>query len=502
MLFLVLVFAPLILLLILHFFVPYHFCSLRTRILSNKLPGFGGYPYFGSALEFIVPHEDLLKKVREVYHSNRPPLYRLWFVGLPAVFLKDLDYIEALMNSRVHITKGLDYFLLHPWLRQGLLTSTGSQWHSRRKTLTPAFHFKILEDYIPVFNHNSEILVNKLKDLTHEPFVNINKLVTSCTLDIICETAMGTAVNAQLGGEADYVNAVHRMSYLFQHRLLSSWLHRPFNFFISPTGFEQRRVLRVLHGFTRKVIQERRAEYRRDRNMNMDYEKSKKKRLAFLDLLIDVSEREGELTDEDIQEEVDTFMFEGHDTTSAAITWALFLLGLHPDIQDQVFQELDEIFGDSSRSATAEDLVRMRYLEQVIKETLRLYPSVPIITRYLESDLQVGKHLIPSGVNVYIPTFLIHREPELYPQPDKFDPDRFLPENAKGRHPYAYIPFSAGPRNCIGQRFALMEEKVVLSTILRNFRVTSLDRQENIKLLGELILRPKDPLKLKFLPRR
>ncbi|PIO29430.1 hypothetical protein AB205_0088560 [Aquarana catesbeiana] len=153
------------------------------------------------------------------------------------------------------------------------------------------------------------------------------------------------------------------------------------------------------------------------------------------------------LSHKDIREEVDTFMFEGHDTTAAALNWSLFLLGSHPEIQAKVHKELDETFG--------------------------------------------GFH-VPKGVNVVIVPFALHRDPEYFPEPEEFRPERFLPENSSGRNPYAYIPFSAGLRNCIGQRFALMEEKVVLSTILRNFSVKASQKKDELCLVGELILRPQD----------
>lgn len=233
-----------------------------------------------------------------------------------------------------------------------------------------------------------------------------------------------------------------------------------------------------------------------------DTDFGRKKRLAFLDLLIEASLDGKVLSNEDIREEVDTFMFEGHDTTSAAICWSLHLLGSHPEIQDRVVEELDSIFGDDKdRPFTMMDLLKMKYLECCIKEALRLYPSVPLIARQINEDVQLGEYTIPAGTTAMIVTYMLHRNPEIYPKPDQFNPDRFLPQNCYGRHPYAYIPFSAGPRNCIGQKFAILEEKSVLSSILRKYRVEAIDRREDLTLLGELILRPKDGIHLKIVPR-
>ncbi|GLH09720.1 Uncharacterized protein GBIM_14763 [Gryllus bimaculatus] len=198
------------------------------------------------------------------------------------------------------------------------------------------------------------------------------------------------------------------------------------------------------------------------------------------------------------------------------------VFGSHPDVQEKVAEELQAIFQGSDRPPSMQDLAEMKYLERVIKETLRLYPSVPFIARHLNEDLQVGKYSLfaaplrptgefetsgrftrsgyrlPAGCNVAIRIYLVHRNPEYFPEPDKFNPDHFLPERVQGRHPYAYIPFSAGSRNCIGQKFAMLEEKAVLSTLLRRYSFRAVDKQEDLKLLSELVLRPSNGIRIKI----
>ena len=212
--------------------------------------------------------------------------------------------------------KGKDYKFLWPWLGTGLLTSTGSKWHTRRKMLTPAFHFKILEDFLDVMNkHCVKLCDDILEPLSRkaEEF-DIFPLVTHCALDIICETAMGKSINAQEDSDSDYVRAIYSASDIVFYRQKSPWLWDDWLFSLTPLGVKFRSILGTLHGFTERVIKERQEENKSKKSIAMksnDDNLGIKKKLAFLDLLIDVSEDGKVLTDEDIREEVDTFMFEG-----------------------------------------------------------------------------------------------------------------------------------------------------------------------------------------------
>ncbi|KAK7576458.1 hypothetical protein V9T40_012744 [Parthenolecanium corni] len=411
-------------------------------------------------------------------------------LGLPSVCLMAPEDIELVFNNSQHITKGLEYLTITPWLCEGLLTSTGTKWHLRRKMLTPTFHFKVLENYIPIFNRNAKLLTKKLSEQS-EP-VDIDAYISLCTLDVICETAMGTSLDFQLGEAADYVSAIRKTGEIILKRNLTFWMYKNWLFYLSPTGREFSRVVKRLHKFTENVIKERKIIFNQiQASQDEDENGSYKQRKSFLDCLLQMQrENPDEMTDEGIREEVDTFMFEGHDTTSVALTWALFMIAAYPEVQEKIREEIFSIFGDSDREATVQDLHQMKYLEMVFKETLRLYPSVPYISRWLIEDLQIKNYTIPAQTNVSIIPYLIHRNEKIYTDPEKFDPDRFSPDVAKQRHPYAYIPFSAGYRNCIGQKFATLEVKVILSTILRKLKLSTTMKKEDVKVLPQMILRP------------
>uniref|UniRef100_A0A0C9RJA5 Cyp4c3_0 protein n=1 Tax=Fopius arisanus TaxID=64838 RepID=A0A0C9RJA5_9HYME len=430
---------------------------------------------------------------------------KAWLGPNPYIFVSKASTVEKILSSNRHIDKSFDYNFLRPWLGTGLLTSNGSKWRQRRKILTPTFHFTILEDFIEVFGEQTAILVKQLESELHNESFNISPYVTHCTLDIICETAMGRQVSAQNNSDSEYVRAVYEIGNIIQTRQASIWYHPDSLFRITPLYKKHQECIRVLHAFSSKVISERKGEILNNtENNNIDEVNGmKKKRLAFLDMLIEASENGTILSNEDIREEVDTFMFEGHDTTSSAICWTLYLLGCHPEYQERVVEELDQVYGegDYHRRPTLKDLKSMRYLERCIKEALRLYPSVPLLARRIAEDVQIGSYTIPEGTTAVVIVPMLHRNPEVFSNPEKFDPDRFSPENSKGRHPYAFIPFSAGPRNCIGQKFALLEEKAVISGVLRKFRIESAERREDVSITAELVIRAKNGLNVRIKPR-
>ncbi|XP_042857603.1 cytochrome P450 4C1-like isoform X2 [Penaeus japonicus] len=466
------------------------------------MPGPKGLPILGSALTLSVESVELFKQ--SLTFCEYGEVMRIWIANMPYAVISGAEAVEVILSSKRHIDKSRDYTFLHPWLGTGLLTSTGTKWHSRRKLLTTAFHFRILEDFVDIFNHQSGKMVKKLREKANGKPFNIFPYITLCALDIICETAMGNTVNAQDNSESEYVKAVYRIIHIMQLRMSRPWLQP--NLLFKALGYakEHGDCLKVLHGFSEENIRQRRKAFRKKKAYTdvTDCHKiqGNKKHMAFLDLLLECSD-DAKLSDEDIREEVDTFMFEGHDTTAAAVNWALFLLGHHPEIQGRAQEELDGIFGNSDRPVTMADLREMKYTENCIKEALRIYPSVPFIGRESKEDIYVGQYRIPAGVTAMISVFRLHRDPKQFPQPETFDPDRFLAENCKRRHPYAYIPFSAGPRNCIGQKFAMMEEKILISSILRKFTVKTATPRSELDLVGELILRPFGDILVELVPR-
>ncbi|EZA47007.1 Cytochrome P450 4C1, partial [Ooceraea biroi] len=206
---------------------------------------------------------------------------------------------------------------------------------------------------------------------------------------------------------------------------------------------------------------------------------SRKKRLAMLDLMIAASNN-NQMSDSDIREEVDTFMFEGHDTVSMALTFTILLLAEHKDVQ--VFF-----------------IMKYRIKINTIN-LIQLKKSAPVKLAEIEICCSLESYLVPAGANVIIDIVHLHQNPDFWPNPEVFDPDRFLPELVQNRHPFAYLPFSAGSRNCIGQRFAMMEMKTVIGTLVHNFNLEPIDHLKDVRCSADIIIRIGQPIRVKFVP--
>ncbi|XP_034234600.1 cytochrome P450 4C1-like [Thrips palmi] len=468
----------------------------------NAIPGPPTTPLVGNLFRVAQHNFEVLATCQD-YAKDYKDIFRVWIASFPYVALNTAEYVESVLSSVQHIEKSNDYSTLHPWLRFGLLTSTGSKWHTRRRLLTPTFHFKILDQFVPVFNRNVDVLVRKLsREAEHGKPFNVSHHVHLCALDTICESAMGTKVNAQENAESEYVNAVKTVCCQAYSRLVKPWIYPNVTFYSTPGGWSFNRALKVLHGMTSSVISIRKREFSTEDLVNIqnEAEDGTKKRVAFLDQLLLANQKGADLSDIDIQEEVDTFMFEGHDTTGTAISFGLYELSKNQDVQQKAYEEVVSILGEvgEGRQVETADLAKMKYLERVIKEVLRLYPSVPVFLRALHSDLVLPpvkgakeSYTVPAGTSIFVSPFTLHRVEALWPDPERFDPDRFLPENSVGRHPFAYIPFSAGPRNCIGQKYAIMEMKCIFARLIQEYRFLEAYPGYQAEVVGELILKPK-----------
>mmetsp|Transcript_3760 Transcript_3760/g.6184 ORF Transcript_3760/g.6184 Transcript_3760/m.6184 type:complete len:498 (+) Transcript_3760:41-1534(+) len=416
-------------------------------------------------------------------------LVRLWRGPLfPIIAVYHAEEAKAIL-SHSH-PKATSYKWVDNWLGSGLLTATtlGGLWKRKRRMITPAFHFNILKRYVPVFGEHAELLVQKWEKFASEKQqVNIVNDITTSALDIIGQCAFGYEFGALEQGKDQhpYVKAIYSCTDRIYDRAFRPWLYPKFSWERSSIGKEYLSSCKTVHDFATRVIRERRALWATEEGRA---ELESRNKLDFVDILLTSTDENGNpLTDKEIRDECNTFIFEGHDTTSAALGWTFYLISTHPDVEEKVIQEINEVLGDKPYPEY-DDMAKLKYLGLCIKEGLRLYPSVPTIARYMIEDTEVNGKIIPKGSDVYIHPYVIHRQPDSWEDPEAFIPERHTAENSKGRHPFAFVPFSAGPRNCIGQNFATYEEKCVLAMVLRKIKMRPVE-DHPIELLPALISR-------------
>nr|ABC84370.2 cytochrome P450 [Spodoptera litura] len=461
----------------------------------DKLPGPPRKPIVGCVFEFLNLTPRVMFKKMRLYSKVYGGRYLVKILRRRILHLHNVNDVEIVLSHPRNIKKSKPYSFLEGWLGTGLLLSSGAKWHRRRKILTPTFHFNILKNFTNVMEERSRGLVDKLKEYDGKE-VNLMPVISDCTLYTICETAMGTQLDSDSSTKTqEYKTAILQIGGLLMGRLTRVWLHNEYIFRKFPMGKQFEKCLEKVHPFADNVIMERKKNWKPGQSNAGEDDVGGKKRLAMLDVLLE-AERKGEIDLEGIREEVNTFMFEGHDTTAMALVFGLMLLADHPEVQERIYEECQTILGDSDTSPTMSDLAEMKYLEAVIKEILRLYPSVPFIAREVTEDFMLGDVLVKKGTEVSIHIYDLHRLPELYPDPEAFKPERFL--NQQPTHPYAFVPFSAGPRNCIGQRFAMLEMKCMLSGVCRKFKLSPIVPGERPKLLADMVLRPVGPVCVKM----
>ena len=437
----------------------------------------------------------ILESVDEINKpSNKGKMLRRICLGF--LTYVDIYHPKGLMEIFKEPKSREVYRLLIPWLGEGLLIAKEKQWFRNRKLLTPAFHYEILKGYVPVYNSCVSVLLDKWKESAQrEESVLLFNTLSSMSLDIIMQSAFSFKSNCQKANiQLPYVQACSELVYLITDRVMNPFYMIDSIYWLTPHGRKTRKTCQLVHRHAEKIIYERRLNL--DRNdKGTECLKKTNKYLDFLDILLIAKDEVGKgMSDLEIRSEVDTFMFEGHDTTTSGMSWTLYCLAQHPQHQDKIREEVRNVL-KGREWLEYEDLKHLNYTMWCIKEAMRLYPPVFAFFRKTTEDVQVEELIIPSDTLVRVDTFLIHRNANVWENPNKYDPFRFQSGNFEKRGPFDYIPFSAGSRNCIGQNFAMNEMKIVVGTIINRFKL-KVDEEHPVEMVPRVILRAKNDIKL------
>ncbi|KAL3861963.1 hypothetical protein ACJMK2_007970 [Sinanodonta woodiana] len=418
---------------------------------------------------FPKPGQQLLNRFLELGRQYRK-YYVLWLGPFqPMLFACHPTTVkQVLKTSEPKSTKfGGSYRHLLPWLGRGLLIADGARWARARRLLTPAFHFGILKPYATVAMDATNILIEKLEPFANTPkYFEVFNVISLCTLDIILRCAFSYNTNCQSNLETlPYVEAVHEISEALAVRNRTPYLFPDFIFYLSSLGRKFVKNCKFVHKVAEEVIDKRRETLAKEGLSSRKY-------LDFLDILLTAKDESGVgLTQEEIRNEVDTFLFAGHDTTASAISWTLYSLAEHPEIQRKVYEEINSVLHDrESDDLQWDDLPKLEYLTMVIKESIRFHCPVFSIQRQFTKDFELDGHAFPAGTVVSVLILNLHHNKDVWGNPEEFVPERFSKENSATMDSYQYVPFSAGPRNCIGQHFAMHEIKIIISKLVYRYK--------------------------------
>ncbi|XP_073836351.1 cytochrome P450 4d8-like isoform X1 [Musca autumnalis] len=466
----------------------------RHKVINKRIVGLHALSLLESIqFSYRVNDKNVFELTGKLFRKYAA-IIGVWGFRRFVIFSIDTKLNEQLLVSPVHIAKHRNYEILKSWLGTGLLLSDKRKWHHRRKLLTPAFHFKILEDVLDVYDRQSTIALECLAvKADGKTAFDVYPFMCLFALDVIAEAAMGTKVNAQLDKNMPYTSAVREMTAMMAWRFLRIHIQNEITFtlFYPLKKLRQMKLISIMHKFTRNVIEKRRQELENMLESNEESDVGSKKRMALLDLLLRATIDGQPLSDEDIREEVDTFMFEGHDTTTSALSFTLYLLARHPQVQNKLLAEIRNVYpNEQHQKFTLMNLNELKYMECVIKEVLRLYPSVPIIAREIVEDFKyehskLGSGVIPAGTEFMVSLYGMMRNPNRFPDPLEFRPERH--QELDSNSSFTFVPFSAGPRNCIGQKFAMYEMKVILVKILHRYEL--LPMGEDIAPIMNIVMR-------------
>jgi cytochrome P450 len=372
------------------------------------------------------------------------------------VYLADPVLIhEALVKNADALGKGDQVRrALGPALGQGLLTADGHHWKWQRQSVAGAFRHDKLLELQPAMIEAATRTRDRWAEIGHGT-IDIGHEMMRTTFDIIVDTMMsgghGIDVDRVEKGISDFLRPTG-WSFALGLMHAPEWI--PY-----PGRGKARAAVEFLRSSLLSVIEERR--------------KHPDERRDLVNLLLSASDPESQRTmsDTEIVDNLMTFITAGHETTALGLAWTFDLLARHPDIERKVLDEIDAV--TAGRPVTSDDVSKLGYTRQVFSEAMRLYPPAPIITRTALSDFHLGEYLIPAGTVLIVPIYAVHHHASLWLDPEVFNPDRFSPENTKARHRYAYMPFGAGPRVCIGNAFAVMEAVAILAVLLQKVRLTS-----------------------------
>ncbi|MEO7109636.1 MAG: cytochrome P450 [Polyangiaceae bacterium] len=404
---------------------------------------------------------------------------------------------HVLLDNVKNYVKSRNYSGIKLLLGNGLLTSEGDFWRRQRKLSQPAFHRDRMNGFVESMALATDAAIVRWNEMGKgRSFeVDVHEEMTRLTFHIVGLTLLSQDLlgDAEVTGKALTVAMYFANEYAESLVALPLWVPTPKN-----RSFVKARA--ALDQMVFRIIAERRARRVAEESDDPKSPGNKAKSKGdLLDMLMEARDEEtGEgMSDRQLRDEVMTLILAGHETTANALTFTFYLLSKHPEILRKLQNEVREVLGD--RSPQLSDLPKLSLTKRVLEESMRLYPPAWMFERQALEDDEINGFHVPKGSVIGVCTYVLHRDPDNFENPEGFDPDRFLGD-PKDRAKYTYLPFGGGTRVCIGNAFAMMEAQIVLAKIVQSYRFDLLPNTK-LELDPVITLRPRGGLKMKLSPR-
>jgi cytochrome P450 len=362
-----------------------------------------------------------------------------------------------------------------PFAGDGLLTSDGPFWKQQRKLIQPAFHHRALAEYANVIVRHARLM---LQTFDEGSVIEVQATMSALTLGVVVECLFGGDVRRHAEEVGRLMTTVLDAS---NHRLNSA-LRMP-SWVPTKRHLRERRAMRRLDAILGELIDLR----RRAPDAGGD----------LLSMLLSAVDQDSgaRMSDQQLRDEMMTLFLAGHETTANLLTWTWFLLAQHPEAERALSDEIERVL--QGRTPAPADLANLPYAEMVIRESLRLFPPAPGLVREPTEDVTIGEFRVPKGSLICVQTFTMQRDARFFPEPERFDPSRFLAGWEQRIPRYAYLPFGAGPRVCIGNSFAMMEARLILATIAQQWRLR-LEPDQEIAPIQLVTVRAKNGIRMRL----
>jgi cytochrome P450 len=439
-------------------------------------PNVPGLPFVGSLFSFRdaagIPVEFMTQTIKQY-----GDVVSVQIAGRQLYLVADPDLIHDIMVSRVNefhkpIAGTPEPRSLNRFLGQGILTSDHDVWRPQRKLIQPLMHAKHIESYAETITRFGEKLLSLWengaeRDIWHD--------MTQVTMWIIAE--------AMFGMDATNTAEIEHAAKIAQEISVQELTTPLPKFLMGPTNRRAAEANQIMDNLVEGFVAERQS--------HPDVE-----RHDLMSLLLNTKDEDGQpVSREFVRNNILTLFFAGHETTANTLTWAFYHLDRHPEVRAKLQQEVDTVLG--GRIPTLDDLKNLPYTQMVIKETMRIEPIVSAISRFVADDLTLGDYQLQGNSMVIMPIYTLHRDPRWWSNPEQFDPMHFSPENEAKTPKFAYIPFGAGPRVCIGNHFAMMEAQLLLAMFVNQYEMHR-ETEAALPLIRHVTTSPKDGLKMRL----